>query len=128
MKLYNWGGIKIVNADRHFLGCDLELTKYILANSLLHIGDEGGLFHLATQLGTKCLVLFGATSHYYYGYNKNINIISEVCYPCIDALPDWSECLRGFKESPCMLSITPQLVCEVTCNYLEHIDLKKNNA
>ncbi|MBR7025473.1 MAG: hypothetical protein IKI08_05640 [Selenomonadaceae bacterium] len=53
--------VKIENVDRCFLGADLELTKYILANSLLHVGCEGGLIHLATALETKCLVLFGYT-------------------------------------------------------------------
>lgn len=110
--------LEIGNADRHLLTDDLELTKYILANSLLHVGCEGGLVHLATQLGTKCVVLFGASSHYYTGYDRNINLVSEVCHPCMYVLPGFRECLRGAKEPPCMLSHTPQMVCEVTCNYL----------
>lgn len=121
------GSIKIENCDRHFLSNDLELAKYILANSLLHVGCEGGLIHLATALATKCLVIFGATSHYYFGYERNINIVSDVCYPCSYIVStNFNECLRGFKESPCMLSITPQLVCDVTCNYLRQLDLKNN--
>ena len=118
------GDIKIENADRHFLSDDLELMKYILANSLLHVGCEGGLVHLATQLGTKCVVLFGAQSVDYYGYTRNINLVSEVCSPCLNISPDWSVCLRGFTETPCMLNHTPQTVCDVTCNYLKHLDLK----
>lgn len=116
------GDIRIPNADRHFLGCDLELTKYILANSLLHVGSEGGLIHLATQLGTKCLTLFGPSDVAYYGYDQNINLVSEVCSPCMYLFGDSSNrnCLRGAKEPPCMLSHTPQLVCELTCNYLKH--------
>ena len=113
-------GIKIENADRHFLTNDLELVKYILANSLLHVGCEGGLIHLATQLGTKCVVFFGPSNHYFFGYDRNINLVSDVCYPCMYIFPDYSLCLRGFKETPCMLSHTPQLVCEVTCNYLKN--------
>ena len=122
------GDIKIENVDRHFLGCELELTKYILANSLLHVGCEGGLIHLATALGTKCLVLFGLTSVCFYGYNQNINIASEVCYPCAEVWDDCltRECGRGAKEPPCMLSITPKQVFEVTCNYLKHLGLKNN--
>ena len=114
--------VKVENADRHYLGVDLELTKYILANSLLHVGGEGGLVHLATFLGTKCLVLFGSNSCDYTGYDRNINLVSEVCSPCMYILPDFQTCMRGNKEPPCMLSHTPQTVCEVTCNYL------KNNA
>ena len=118
--------IKIENSDRQFLNGDLELTKYILANSLLHVGCEGGLIHLATALGTKCIALFGASGVDYFGYNRNINIVSDVCFPCMYTASDWTTCLRGAKESPCMLSITPQHVCEVTCNYLKHCVLKNN--
>ena len=113
------GDVKVENADRHFLGVDLELTKYILANSLLHIGCEGGLVHLATALGTKCLVLFGSTVVHYVGYKQNINVVSEVCSPCHDILAADNICLRGAKEPPCMLSHTPQTVCEISCTYLK---------
>lgn len=118
------GDVKIENADRHFLDVDLELTKYILANSLLHVGCEGGLIHLATALGTKCLVLFGFTDVNYYGYARNINIVSNVCHPCANIWGDSMSnfCIRSQTTPPCMLSITPQQVFEVTCNCL------KNNA
>ena len=120
---------KVDNADRHFLGVDLELTKYILANSLLHVGCEGGLIHLATALGTKCVVLFGFNSVNYFGYNRNINIVSKVCYPCANVWHNGMSriCIRGAKEPPCMLNITPQTVCSVTCNYISHLGLKNNS-
>ncbi len=115
------GDVKIENADRNFLGCDLELTKYILANSLLHVGCEGGLIHLATAVGAKCLVLFGPSDQNYVGYDWNINLVSEICRPCLYVNGDnWWTCLRGNAEPPCMLSHTPQMVCEVTCNYLKN--------
>ena len=120
------GDIKIENADRHIFDADLELVKHVLKNSLLHVDCESGLVHLATQLGTKCLVLFGPTDEKYYGFKENLNIVSDVCRPCVWAWDDGNKCLRGAKEPPCMLSITPQLVCEVTCNYLKHLDLKNN--
>ena len=118
---------EIENVDRHFLGVDLELTKYILANSLLNVGSEGGLVHLATALGTKCLVLFGFTPVSYYGYNQNINLVSGVCSPCINVVENGSgrTCMRGAKEPPCMLSHTPELVCEITCTYLKKFGLEK---
>lgn len=114
------GDVSIGNADRHFLGCHLELTKYILANSLLNVGCEGGLTHLATAMGTKCLVFFGPSGADYYGYDSNINLVSEICQPCMYMFPDHATCLRGAKEPPCMLSHTPQTVCEITCNYLKN--------
>ena len=52
---------EIKNADKKFLRCDLELTKHILANSLLHVGCEGGLIHLASALGNARL--FGKALH-----------------------------------------------------------------
>ena len=116
------GELSIENADRHFLGSDLELTKYILANSLLHVGCEGGLVHLATALGTKCLVLFGPSGADYVGYDRNINLVNDICVPCmyINDNGDLNVCMRGNKEPPCMLSHTPQTVCEITCNYLKN--------
>lgn len=117
--------VEIENADRRLLNGDLELTKYVLANSLLLIGCEGGLVHLATALGTKCVVLFGASGVDYFGYDRNINIVSDVCFPCMYTAAEWTDCLRGDREPPCMLSITPQHVCEVTCNYLKHCGLEK---
>ena len=120
--------IEVENADRHFLGCDLELTKYILANSLLHVGCEGGLVHLATAVGAKCLVLFGSSSVEYFGYERNINLVSEVCRPCMYIIPDFQVCMLGAKEPPCMLNLTPKLVCEVTCNYaMKNIKLVKSH-
>lgn len=121
------GGAEIFkNADRHLLDADLELVKYVLKNSLLHVDCESGLVHLATQLGTKCLVLFGPTDEKYYGFKENLNLVSDFCRPCVWAWDDGSTCLRGEEEPPCMSSITPQLVCEVTCNYINHLGLKNN--
>ena len=109
----------IENADRKFLGCDLELTKYILAKSLLHVGCEGGLIHLATALGTTCLVFFGQSDWHYFSYDRNINLAAEVCEPCMYILEDFS-CLRGEEEPPCMLNITPTEAFELTCDYLKN--------
>ena len=121
----SYGAEIISNADRHIFDADLELVKYVLKNSLLHVDCESGLVHLATQLGTKCLVLFGPTDEQYYGFKENLNLVSDFCRPCVWAWDDGSTCLRGAKEPPCM-AFSPQLVCEVTCNYLSHLDLKNN--
>lgn len=118
------GGVyQFANADRHIFDADLELVKYLLKNSLLHVDCESGLVHLATQLGTKCLVLFGPTDVEYYGFKENLNVVSETCYPCVFAWDNGSTCLRGAKEPPCMMSHTPQTVFEVTRNYLSHLDV-----
>ena len=111
------GDREIENVDRKFLDGDLELMKHILANSLLHVGCEGGLIHLATALGTKCLVFFGISDCHYFGYPQNINIASQVCIPCLYVARDYT-CLRGFLETPCMVNITPQEAFRKTCEYL----------
>ena len=109
----------IENVDRKFLGCDLELTKYILANSLLHVGCEGGLIHLATALGTKCLVLFGSSDWHYFSYKQNINVTAGVCEPCMYILENFS-CLRSEFEPPCMTAITPVEIFEFMCDFLKN--------
>lgn len=108
---------EISNVDRKFLSCDLELTKYILANSLLHVGCEGGLIHLATALGAKCLVFFGASDWHYFSYENNINVASSVCEPCMYVLKTYG-CVLGEENPPCMLDITPQEAFDVTKEYL----------
>ena len=111
----------IKNVDKNFCGCDLELTKYILANSLLHVGCEGGLIHLATALGAKCLVFFGSSDWHYYGYKNNINIASAVCEPCMYIRKDYG-CVLGEENPPCMLDITPQEAFDVTNEYLTSLE------
>lgn len=120
--------VKIANADRHYLDVDLELTKHILANSLLHVGCEGGLIHLATALGTKCLTIFSYTNIYYHGYKQNINLSSNhSCSSCVYVFDHGASksCPRGYEEPPCSRSITPQQVFQKTSDYLNSLNLKK---
>ena len=117
------GGIDILeNADRYLLGKNIELVKYIFKNSLLHVDCEGGPVHLASQLGTKCIVLFGATDIKYFGYANNINLVSDVCSPCLWVWANNNECLLKSKEPVCMLSITPEKVCDVAYKYLQSLE------
>ena len=113
--------VKFENADRYLLGESLELMKYVFKNSLLHVDCEGGPVHLASQLGTKCVVLFGVTDVNYFGYKQNINIVSEICSPCYWVWESNKECLLKSKEPLCMLSITPQKVFDVSYRYLNSL-------
>lgn len=115
------GVTRLENADRHLLGENLELVKYVLKYSLLHVDSEGGLVHLASQLETKCLVLFGVTDIQYYGFTNNINLSAGVCGPCYWAWNSDRECLLGAKEPPCMLAITPRKVFDLACRYLQSL-------
>ena len=101
---------RIKNCDEYLLGRSLSLVEYVLKNSFLHIDIEGGLVHIASQLGTKCVVLFGPTVAEYYGYENNINIRAGNCHNCWGLYSDVNRCARGMQEPECMYSITPQMV------------------
>ena len=109
---------RIEGADSYMLGENIELVKYILKDSILHLDIEGGLVHLATQLGTKCIVLFGPTDERFYGYTQNINIKAGKCHGCYGLYTDINKCARGMEKPECMYSITPALVLEEINKYL----------
>ena len=102
---------ELVNTDLAVLGEQLGLVEYILSNSLIHIDCEGGLVHIATQLGTKCVVLFGPTPVWFYGYNKNVNITSKKCNDCCHVRGEWyTECILGDAVPRCMEDIKVETV------------------
>ena len=105
---------KIDGADAYVFGESIELTKWILKGSLLHIDGEGGLVHLATQFGTTCIVLFGPTPVHMYGYPQNINLVSAECQNCMGLHADWAyACYRTHKRDatpPCMMDISAEKV------------------
>lgn len=101
---------KIRYCDIYYLGESLEKVKCVLKQSILHIDIEGGVVHLATQLGTKCAVIFGGTQYWYYGYDKNINIYDESCNGCAYISPAQFECYAGYERPECLYRITPEIV------------------
>ncbi|MCR4694735.1 MAG: hypothetical protein K5773_05400 [Pseudobutyrivibrio sp.] len=104
---------KINGVDKYLLGTDLEYVKHVVKNSVCHIDCEGGLVHLATQLGTKCIVLFGPTPVHMYGYEENINIVSSICNNCMGCHAMWFyKCYRGSDEAICMKEISAEIVFE----------------
>lgn len=104
----------IPGADRYVLGPHLEVTKHVLKNSFLHIDCEGGLVHIASQLGTKCVVLFGPTPIGFFGYENNINIVGSGCKECCGLVPDWYTRCYKYDSPRCMSDITPEMVmCEI---------------
>lgn len=84
------GNAKIRGVDKYILGESLEVTKWILKGSILHLDCEGGLVHLATQLDTKCAVVFGPTPKHFYEYPQNINMVYEGCNNCMGTHPEWA--------------------------------------
>ncbi len=114
---------KVPDADEYFLGQNMELVKYILAGSMLHIDSEGGLVHLASQLDTKCIVLFGPTMEEYFGYKENDNIRVGNCGGCYILYDEVDKCARGLECPECMNSITPELVMEHVDSYFSEKEI-----
>ena len=110
---------KISGVDKYFLGLEFDKVMYILKHALIHIDIEGGLVHLATQLKTKCAVLFGPTRIEYFGYPQNINIATHACYGCYGCYDDINICARNMESPICMASITPKIVLEHIKGYID---------
>ncbi len=105
--------LPLKGADRYAFGCQLEETAVILKNSACHVDSEGGLVHMASQLSTPCVVSFGPTPVYYYGYERNENIVAPACSDCMSVTGNWSRvCPRGMQVPACMQSITAEMILE----------------
>lgn len=118
---------KIEGVDKYVLGRSMEVTKWLLKNSLLHIDCEGGLVHLATQLGTKCVVLFGPTPMNMYAYPQNINLVSSKCSNCMGTHKDWAfSCLKDVGKALCMYDLRPDYVYDNIKEFLKCRKLEGN--
>lgn len=116
---------RIAGADEYLLGRNLELVKYILKGALLHVDIEGGLVHLATQLGTKCICIFGPTQMELFAYPENINIRSDKCHGCWRLYDNTYQCARGLEKPECMYDITPERVAVAAEEYLEKLGIER---
>lgn len=112
---------RLKNVDRYMLGEDFRLVIQVLNNSTFHLDIEGGLVHIASQLGTKCIVLFGPTVPDYYGYEQNTNIRAGNCHECWGLYSEVNRCARDMKEPVCMNEITPQMVMATIDEYMGEI-------
>lgn len=113
----------IDGADLFLKGESLELVKYVLLGSSLHIDCEGGMMHLATALKTKCAVLFGPTPPSVLAYDDNINIYTDECISCFGVNTNWStKCVLGDEIPRCMKSITPELVMSHIRGYIDELE------
>lgn len=113
---------KLNGCNRYIMGENLELVKYILRSALLHVDCEGGLVHLATQLGTKCVVLFGPTPIKYYGYRENINVQAGTCHNCYWLVSDFVSCYRKLDKPECMYAIKPEFAIGRIKEYMQGLD------
>lgn len=115
------GQPELKGADRYLLGEKFEVVAHVLRNAIFHLDIEGGLVHIASQLGTKCIVLFGPTPKELYGYEGNINISAGTCQDCTGLYRDPYMCARGMERPECMYSITPELVMDNICSYMDNV-------
>ena len=119
--------LQITGADRYAFDCKLGETAVILKNSICHVDSEGGLVHMSAQMSTPCVVSFGPTPVYYYGYERNINIVSPACSDCMATTPQWSKvCSRGMQVPVCMKAITPDMLLDGIKSIIEKLHVSKN--
>jgi len=117
---YQYPSIKIVqvgsNTGSVIAGIDMNLRgstslaqcALIIKQSKAHIDTESGLVHLATSLGTSCVVMFGPTNISYYGYPENRNIEPKKCGNCMHVKDTWMQsCPLNYTTLQCVPSISP---------------------
>lgn len=105
---------------RHIPGVDIDLVNKttipeafnVLSESSLHIDGDSGLVHAATRMQVPCVVMFGPTPDYFFGYKENININQSPCkHACYWFEKDWmGKCAVGYMTSKCMDNISPETV------------------
>lgn len=107
--------------DTAILGESFELTKWIIKKSRCHIDCEGGLVHLAVQMSTPAVVVFGPTPLHMYGYEQNFNLVDEQCNNCMGTHEDWAyRCYRGLEpKHRCMANVTPERVLDACRQVVE---------
>ena len=104
---------QLAGADIAVLGKSFEMTKWLIKKSSCHIDGEGGLVHLAVQMSTPCVVVFGPTPMHMYGYPQNINLVDPECNGCMGTHEDWAyQCFRGEADASCMKKVLPDMVLD----------------
>ena len=98
---------KLKSVDTYLLGEDLRLVQYALKGALCHVDIESGLVHLATQLGTRCVVLVGPTQQEFWCYPQNISVSKGDCSSCYGLYNGDVRCAKGSAQPICMASIKP---------------------
>lgn len=83
----------------------IDCIKY----SSLHIDGCSGFVHAATAMQVPCVVMFGPTPDYFFGYKQNVNLKSNHCPDaCYWLTQDWlSRCPIGLNAPKCMDEIMP---------------------
>lgn len=93
---------------------------YILDKALLHVDGESGMTQLANLTGTRSVVVFGPTPVKYFGYARNINIVSEKCTNCMCIVSDWmTHCALEYPQPQgCTAAVSARTVYEAAAKAL----------
>jgi len=104
----------------------------ILKESALHIDGDSGLVHAATAMGVPCVVMFGPTPDYFYGYEQNANLRADTCPDaCYWLKDDWlGRCPIGYNAPKCMDDLVPERVMNAvrTKLQLEEMSISRSPA
>ena len=111
--------IPLKEATHHIFGKNFDFVGQVLKTAIFHLDIEGGMVHFASQLGTRCIVLYGPTQVSYFGYEQNINIHMGECQGCYSLYQDISRCARDLNPPSCMMKITPNIVLEHVHKFFE---------
>lgn len=102
-----------IEGVERFSGTMFE-TSALIKKASFHMGIENGMAHIANAVGTKSIVLFGATPIHVFGYKDNINLRSNVCSPCFWKSNNWfkwcalrNQVVKPSWTPPCMMGLTP---------------------
>ncbi|UVT19308.1 MAG: glycosyltransferase family 9 protein [Nitrospira sp.] len=77
---------------------DLPLLAGILAGTVLYLGHDSGITHLAALLGVHTIAVFGPTDHARWApIGDHVTILRGA--PCV--CPSW-EAVKGCHEKPCL--------------------------
>ena len=97
----------------------LQQLAAVLARSNLFIGNDGGIMHLATSMGTPVAAVFGPSNHLAWGpYLHDAARVLRVELPC-------SPCFyvghrlgnrQGCPTRDCLRLVTPEMVLEAARN------------
>lgn len=86
-------------------------TAAAIQNSLLFVGLEGGLMHLARAVGKRAAVIYGGLLRpAITGYDENLNVYNAVeCSPCFHSDYRHERC----ESMACMKGISPETVYDM---------------
>lgn len=97
---------QLQGSDVYLLGEDLRVVQYVLQGALCHVDIESGLVHLATQLGTRCVVLMGPTQQDFWCYPQNMSVARGTCSSCYGLYRGDVRCARYSPQPDCMTAIS----------------------